>query len=367
MDTPSHAAANARRQVLYLTRSPFWRCDDGDRMRNLSLVWVLDRLTELTIVYVGTMSDTDRSACAALGLGARFHALTGRVDHASALALVAERVQERRFDLAVFARLQLDFLRQALPSGCVRLIDTHDLLSDNAESRRRVGLAPFSALDLDQELALLSQYHGVMLIQARDHARVQTALGARALLVPHAVRFSPRPVRPASNVLGYVAGRWEANLDAMRWFMREIWPVLRPRGVQLHVAGRICEAMPELAGTDVVLRGFVPDPQSLWADIDVAINPVRWGSGLKIKNVEALGNGLPLVTTAEGARGLEAGVGRALLIEDSAEGFAAACIRLLDDPALRAQMASQAHALAGELFSAQRCWQPLLNWLAALP
>lgn len=111
-------------------------------------------------------------------------------------------------------------------------------------------------------------------------------------------------------------------------------------------------------------RGFVPQLDRLWSGMDIAINPVRWGSGLKIKTVEALAAGLPLVSTREGARGLEHLAGEVFLMADDADDFAAACRHLLDDVPARRALATSARRWADENLSRDACFGPFFSWLS---
>ena len=80
----------------------------------------------------------------------------------------------------------------------------------------------------------------------------------------------------------------------------------------------------------VVLVGPVESLESEMARSDLAVVPIRFGSGTRLKVVEALANRLPVVTTTVGCEGIDVVDGRSALIADDAAGFAAACVRLLD-------------------------------------
>ncbi|HEY9664990.1 MAG TPA: glycosyltransferase, partial [Allocoleopsis sp.] len=78
----------------------------------------------------------------------------------------------------------------------------------------------------------------------------------------------------------------------------------------------------------------------------LVINPIPYGTGLKIKTIEALGYAKPLVTTSVGAEGLEEGIDRAFLVADTPEAFAQAIITILDDPEVAARLSRQAYNFA---------------------
>ena len=96
-----------------------------------------------------------------------------------------------------------------------------------------------------------------------------------------------------------------------------------------------------------------------YCDADIVINPVFLGGGLKIKNVEALCYGKPLVTTTVGAEGLEQGIDKAFFVCDSAENMVAKLSELIEKPQLRLDISQKAHEFARENFDEDRVYQDL--------
>lgn len=355
-------------RVLMVTRIPFWRMGAGERTRVLAMVWLLGAHCQLSLLYLGSLSAQERQLLARLRVQAELHdvdaAAPGLQGEAAERARFQQICASQRFDACIFQRLSVHGLRDLLPSGVAAVLDTHDLESQAAASRRAQGVAAHTRLSWEQELALFSRYQRVLLIQSEDHARVQAALGERALLAPHPVQFAALPMQAKRRHLGLIGSDWSANLHGMDWFADQVWPHLGTRvaGIELHLFGWLSERWrPEFTGFH--RHGFVADFKQAWGGIDVAINPVRWGAGLKIKSVEALGHGLPLVSTLEGARGLPEDGGQALVRCDDPLVFAEACARLLEDSGARAAMGMAAHAYARQHFSPQVCFEPLLRWL----
>jgi hypothetical protein len=350
--------------MLFVTRSRYWQAGNGEASRTRTLLEALAAACNLTVFFPDQADAGARAAVAASPHRYRF--VTGNTAQAEASGIIVAMKQLCRQvapDVVLLSRLQLDFLRLAVPAGTRLVMDTHDLVSDNAASRQREGVAVQEVLDFERELGYLRHYDRVLLIQPDDHRRVAAVLGERALCVPHPVMLAAQPVRPGSRVIGYAASQWIANRHGFRWFMDEVWPALAPHRVELDVAGHIAALLPKPAPAGIRVRGFVPDLGALWQGMDVAINPVRWGSGLKIKTVEAMAAGLPVVTTGEGARGLAALAGDALLLADDGPAFADACLRLLDDEALRARIGARARAWALENLSEHACFGALIDWL----
>jgi glycosyltransferase involved in cell wall biosynthesis len=80
------------------------------------------------------------------------------------------------------------------------------------------------------------------------------------------------------------------------------------------------------------------------ARADLVVVPLRYGSGTRFKILEAAAHRIPVVSTTLGAEGLGFEDGRHLLIADDAAGFASACVRLLEDTALRRRLADEAES-----------------------
>ena len=140
-------------------------------------------------------------------------------------------------------------------------------------------------------------------------------------------------------------------------------PRLAGRGLTLHIVGEVGPALGLQSGAGVVVHGRADDLESHYAAADLCINPVRHGGGLKIKTVEALAHGRPLVATSHGVRSLESHAGEAFLVADDGAAFAAAIERLIDDSDEAARLAQAGAALAAARFGADACYGPLVRYL----
>ncbi|WP_421993299.1 glycosyltransferase [Roseococcus sp.] len=157
-------------------------------------------------------------------------------------------------------------------------------------------------------------------------------------ITPYALaeREGPAPVPEGRDGLLFVAGFGHSpNEDAAVWFVRDILPRVRAArpGTRLTLAGsNPTPAVQALAGEEIEVTGFVTEAELArrYDAARVVVCPLRFGAGVKMKVVEALHQGVPLVTTQVGAQGLE-GLGEAIDVTDRPEDFAAAILRLLTD------------------------------------
>ncbi len=133
------------------------------------------------------------------------------------------------------------------------------------------------------------------------------------------------------------------NVDGLRWFLEQVWPTIVERlpAATLHVCGSVCEEVRERA-KGVVYRGEIPNLDGEYAKAALVIVPLRSGSGLKIKTIEAMSHGRARVTTSIGAQGLARGDKAPFLVADDAVDFAAAVIKLLRDDDARHEVSAKA-------------------------
>jgi glycosyltransferase involved in cell wall biosynthesis len=217
-------------------------------------------------------------------------------------------------------------------------------------------------------------------LQHRIASRVDTvvvcsALDKERLNVPNSVVIPngyAQPERPAGRdapgdpptiVLGGALA-YAPNADAARFLAKEILPRIRARinGTQLRLVGRYDDRISELANIDgVTLTGFVPDMAVELARADMVAVPVRFGSGTRVKILEAFAHRIPVVASTLGCEGIDVVDSRHLLIADDAERFASACTRLLVDLRLRRQLTAAAH----ELYLQRHRWETITPTVVA--
>jgi glycosyltransferase involved in cell wall biosynthesis len=146
------------------------------------------------------------------------------------------------------------------------------------------------------------------------------------------------------------------NADAVRFFVREVWPSIRHwagQDVSLDVVGA--------GGSDVLMSeinrvpgvqgiGAVDDLQVFYEQADAVIAPIRAGGGTRMKVVEAFAHRVPVVATSEAAEGLGALAERHLLVADAPLRFAKECVRLIENPELRNWLRRNAYDLYRESY-----------------
>ena len=216
----------------------------------------------------------------------------------------------------------------------------------------------------------------VVLYPSRDEADVVTALepsvDARPIL-PYAYDHFGTGLEPGDrDGILFVAGfAHPPNIDAAEWLVYDILPKVREQvpGARLSLVGaNPTERVLEMAGEGVEVTGFVSDAELArrYRQARVAVVPLRFGAGVKSKVVEALQQGLPLVTTPVGAQGLE-GVESVCDVEATVDAIASAVVALLKDGTHWRGRSDAGARFAEQRFSREAMAATLLSALGVRP
>jgi glycosyltransferase involved in cell wall biosynthesis len=169
--------------------------------------------------------------------------------------------------------------------------------------------------------------------------------------------YQPIPLRQREANTILLSGNMSVkrNIDAVLWFVRGVLPKVRESlpEVRLLIVG--ASPAPEILALKrrpgIQVTGTVADMRDYHAKVRVAAAPYRFGAGTKLKVLEAMACGTPLVSTSVGCRGLDVVDSRHLLIADTEPEFADRVGRLLRDPKLAQSLATAARRLAEEEYS----------------
>ncbi len=286
------------------------------------------------------------------------------------------------FDVVQVESSQMACFEFATPATLV--LDEHnleyELLDRMARAERsrlrraynRLEAAKFKA----EELSAWKRFDLCVVTSDRERAILQAHLpGKLVLVVPNGVdleHFQPGAVEEdldgvADELVFTGALNYRPNADAVRFFVREVLPLVVQVRAQVHctIVGDATPAdVAELDGPHVTVAGRVADVRPLLRRAAVVIVPIRMGSGTRLKVLEALGMGRPMVTTSAGCEGIRLEPGRHALVADTAETFAAAVVRLLEDRALAAGLGRNGRLLATQRYGWANTLGPLPDALA---
>ena len=250
--------------------------------------------------------------------------------------------------------------------GVPSMVIMHDLFSarapqfDNLTKRDSA-----TTLSEAEEMKLLSKADAVVAIQPDEAATVRARLpGQRIIVAPMAVAPVRAPYVGDPDCVLFVGSQTAPNIDALQWLIEDIWPTILQRrpSARLLVAGSVRWAYSQ-PSPGVEYLGMVRDLAPLYERAGIVISPLRVGSGLKVKLVEAMGWGKAVVASSITAQGIEPLVKNAIVIADTAGEIAEQTLSLMADESRRRDFATAALQVARAHFSEEACYGELFSFI----
>lgn len=259
-----------------------------------------------------------------------------------------------------------------LSKRVLTICDVQDIMHEHADAcHRATGQLTTFSLPEATESFLWRQWDVLLAITPEDQERIERDVLPRQTLmsVRHAASsIASCPAPGLNDIALYAASDNASNVQAAKWLLENVWPLVRAArpGARLRIAGLVCRALPESArhmpGVEVL--GFQSDLTDEIDQCGVIVAPYLYGSGLKIKVVEAACAGKATITTRGGWFGTGFDPGRGLVVQDDANAFAESLAALLASRRTRAELGAVALAEATRSFSAEACYRPILDAIA---
>lgn len=259
---------------------------------------------------------------------------------------------------------------EALERRALRIVDLHDVIHLHGERERAAtGSTSGYHLPADTERFLWRRWDAVVAITPSEAEIVRANLdeGQQLRVVGHAPPlFASGPQPGRDDRVLYVGSDNSGNTAAVDWFLTAVWPSIRHEctRAEFHVAGLVCRRLsnhPMVGRDGVCLHGLAEDVAPLLADAGVVVAPYLFGTGLKIKVIEAAAAGKLIVTSPAGTDGTGLAAGTDLFVANDAAAFAAAVVTALADSCLRARVGGAALTATRAHAAPEVCYEPLLE------
>jgi len=267
-------------------------------------------------------------------------------------------LEERNFDVVLMDHTAMFQYVRILPKSVVSVGNAHDIVAQNW-SRRAAAARNFLVRSLlrfetyrmrSWEQKVFERLDCVLVPSEKDQKLLlEMQPRATALVIDPWVSGDGEKIHrePEPGALLYWGAMNRAeNIDAARWAVTEILPIIR-RAIpcaKVYIAGNHGEFLAKEFSerADIRVTGFVEDVRGLMARMSVALLPLRQGAGIKVKTLECMSAGLPVVTTSVGEEGVGGIPGVHYQVAEDAEQLAAHTIKLLQNPAEARRMGERA-------------------------
>ncbi len=210
-----------------------------------------------------------------------------------------------------------------------------------------------------RELDLMQQADCTLVVSEEEKKYLQNVVpdvDVHVVSNIHTTIEKPRWDDARKNILFLGNFHHEPNRDALEYFVRDIFPLIRAKNpdVVLDVIGDMPhDSIEYLATSSIRIHGYVPDLTPLFATAFASIAPLRFGAGVKGKLHMSMSYGVPCVTTSIGAEGMHVEHGKHMLIADEPEMFAQQVIALHENRTLWQTIATNAQQVLEKYFSPQ--------------
>ncbi|RXM52818.1 hypothetical protein BOQ64_05875 [Chryseobacterium sp. CH25] len=232
-------------------------------------------------------------------------------------------VKESFFDIVLISYATWGRLGSKVPSESYKIIDTHDFITAQSRHKSTIGKL------FQDEISILKQYDNIWTYSVEEEYIFDQFTNKEVTLMPVSFpdNFNNKAPEYKYDIV-YVASDNPHNIKGIQWFLKEVLPLLK--NVKIHIVGKIGKAIAE-DYPNVIKYGMVDDLQEFYNHAKVAICPMLSGTGVKIKVLEALSYGLPIVTSRRGVDGLVNKKNNGCLVSQDPVEFSEAILKLMSD------------------------------------
>ena len=277
-------------------------------------------------------------------------------------SLIRQNISEKNIDLVVFDSLFSSvYFDEA--AGAPRVLRAHNVehiiwerhLQVMSPGAKKVFLSNHTEKLKEWEIAVFQKMDGIWAISEDDKKIIESFAPKQS------VKYLPCTFNQtrqwqysgAEHASSYHLGAmdWAPNIRGMEWFLNEVWTKISAENrPQLSIVSRVKPPIfsDYLQGIDWITERVDED---WFSSQGILIAPLLSGSGMRIKILEGMARGKAILTTSIGAEGLGTVHGTHIHLEDSAEGFAMALLKLTEDSAYRNNLGDEARKLALSRFS----------------
>ncbi len=378
-------------RILYLSTWFPFPPDNGSRIRAYHLIRALGRNHQVTLVAFQAGSNFIETSYAIAELYVdsvhlvpedpfRYVAIPQLLKFCSPIPVafwpsklmrqtVAQVVSLEQWDAVVAVQTSVAGYALQL-SGVPRILDVDTSLSYQMYKRY---LAQSGSVDrcrawmswqkaYQYETRLFRRFQSCLVVSLAEVGHLQRMLAStecRVEMVPNGVDCQhnrPGLAQPGPNTLIYNGAlTYGANYDAMQFFLTDIYPLIRQHvpAVSMSISGSTSGVDLAALALDpsVCLTGYVDDIRFPVSEATVCVVPIRQGGGTRLKILEAMALGTPVVATSKGAEGLEVIPDYHILIADDPVDFSNQVVRLLRDKSLHQRLATNARRLVEQRYN----------------
>jgi glycosyltransferase involved in cell wall biosynthesis len=384
-----------QKKLVLATDAPFWEGKMGSHQRILAIAKALKNHCSLKIFFFGSIGLQRRTQIKEAGFEnmvvsykdfdqhlkpeeAGLPKLTSFANiqglkkrrHDAFYTTFAQYVAAVQPNIVLIEYIYLAYLQDAIPSNCLKLIDTHDVMCfrEYRFYQHQMLNAISMSVSYQEEQFILNHFDAVLAIQKNEYEILRKMLPNKVLLLcPHSVTYDSqyRKLNEIKNI-GFIGADNEANYSGLDWFIKQVWPIVKQLNLNLYIFGKVGDRFAGICDADESIKNMSDQlsQAEVYSLVDCMINPVFVGGGLKIKTLEALAYGKPLISSKEGSVGIDNQAENGIIVAHNRLEFIESLIKLVKQPNLATELIQQGQTTIEQQFSPESCYQPLINLIS---
>lgn len=291
-----------------------------------------------------------------------------------------EILQQSTFDIiiceSIYLLPYLEVIRKNSKAKIV--VRTHNVefdiwkrLAKNSSVAKRWYLNNLSKSLKKEEIELLQSADAILAISESDATLFkESGIKTPISVIPVAIEKTEDKVNnPFASFHHIGSMNWAPNVEAVEHLISTLFPAIRKviPEAELHLAGSFFPStLKSNPLTGIVVHGFVEDRFEFISNYGIKLVPLKSGSGVRIKLLQSLSNGVPIVTTEIGIEGLSKGIEKALMISDNDANFISNAIELYKNDELRKQLSNNAREYIHEHYSFESVNKQFIEFLKSI-
>lgn len=263
-------------------------------------------------------------------------------------------VEGKTYDISLISYAYWGDLQKHVKST-YSINDTHDFVTKQFMVIKK-NLPSIIGKLFQEELKILNRYDEIWSYSVEEHFIFEQFLDKKVQLLP--ISFPIHKLsqdRKFQYEVLYVASDNPHNEESVKWFIHNVLPLLK--GVKIYTVGKICRLIPE--HPSIIKLGIVENLEDIYSKSKITICPMTSGTGIKIKVLESLSFGLPVVTNRRGVDGLVNKSKNGCLVSNSPIEFASYILRLLEDNFFYQKISQEGQEFFKDNYSKEREFQIL--------
>lgn len=218
-----------------------------------------------------------------------------------------QQLSKQNWDIVVCEYVWISKLLTLFPKKTLKIIDTHDKFTNRFEIYNKMNIKPdWISLHAKEELEGLSRADLIITLNDNDTNYFKSKMNNRVCKFHFVPKINAVKQKKFSYTLLYLASDNLNNVSSITKFIKEVYPILKKEEsqIKLLIGGSICDKL-KVEEESIVLKGKIENPFDFYSLGDIAVNPEISGTGFKIKVMEAISYGIPVISSEIGRLGIE--------------------------------------------------------------